>query len=98
MVVLSGLGECAEMTHALRRPELSRAFEAALSLPASRLDGSRANGPAASVDGPVVHPACMGRKIVLLTHHHFVCVSLGDIQGGDRGKHFPLTAMPQLVA
>lgn len=85
MVVVSGFCERAQMAHAFKSPELSWAFEAALSLPASRLDVSRADGPAATVDGSVVHPSGMGRKIVLLAHHHMEPPLLPEAILGTRG-------------
>ena len=86
------------MAHACGRPKLSGAFESALALAASRLNGSGTDGPTAPVDGLVVHPAGMGGEIVLLAHHHLARLAFGNFQSGDRGEHFLLASMPQSVA
>jgi hypothetical protein len=98
MIVVSGFCECAQVAHACWRPELSRTFEAALTLAASRFDGSRADGPTATMDGLIVHSSGMGREIVLFAQHHLSRFSFGDFQSGYLGEHFLLASMPQLVA
>src|SRR5690348_6612840 len=59
VVIMSGLSEGAEMAHAFGSPELSRTFESALALAASRFNGTRTDGPTTTVKGLVVHPVGM---------------------------------------
>jgi hypothetical protein len=98
MVILSGLREGAEVAHAVCSPELSRAFETALTLSASRLDGSGADGPATTVDGSIIESAGMRREIVLFAHHHLSSLSFRNFQSGYLGQHLFLAPMPQFMA
>lgn len=79
VVVMTGLGECGEVAHAFGGPELAGSFEAALALAAGRLDGARADGPAALVEGPVVHPMGLRGQIVLLALDHFAGRTFGHL-------------------
>jgi len=67
--------ERVQMAHSFGIPELSRAFEAALLLSAGGFDGAEADRPAPAVQGAVVHPACVGGKVVLLARHHLARLS-----------------------
>src|SRR5476651_1279878 len=40
----------------------------------------------------------MGGEIVLFAHHRLARFAFGNFQSGDRGEHFLLAPMPQLVA